>query len=77
MGMRNPSSSSTSKIPVGLSFSGVEGYKAFDVLSKAKDFGYSKSGLVVELLNIFDKSVNKYGEDMALFRLMECANRED
>ena len=75
MALRSLSSSEYKKKPVGLCFTGKEGYKALDVLSQHKDFGYSKSGLVVELLNIYWKARKVYG-DSAMFKLQEFVNKE-
>lgn len=60
------------KIPVGLSFSGMKGYKAFDILEEAKRDGYNKSEIVIELLNIYGKAKEVYGED-ALLHLSLCS----
>lgn len=74
MSLRTPSYEGCEKIPVGLSFSGTEGHKAFDLLSSAREFGYSKSGLVVELINIYGKALEVYGKDLAMYKLMEFVN---
>lgn len=76
MALRTPSSEGCEKIPVGLSFSGTEGYKAFDLLEESRNFGYSKSGLVVELINIYGKAIERFGEELAMYKLMEFVNKK-
>lgn len=74
MSLRTPSYEGCEKIPVGLSFSGTEGHKAYQILNKARDLGYSKSGLVVKLINIYGRALDEYGEDLAMYKLMEAIN---
>lgn len=52
------------KIPVGLSFSGLKGHIAKEILDEAKEKdGIDKSKLVVELLLIYGEAKKKYGSD--------------
>ena len=58
------------KIPVGLSFSGLKGHMAFEILNNLpKKIGVNKSELVVELLLIFGEAYKKHG-DKALYKLL-------
>lgn len=56
------------KVPVGLSFAGKDGYKALEVLND-NQAQYGKSGLVIELLNVFSKAQECLGEDDTIFKL--------
>lgn len=75
MSLRTVETEGFKKKPVGLSFTGRDGYKALDILAKHKDYGYSKSNLVVELLNIYGEARKKYG-DLAMYKLLEFAQEE-
>lgn len=63
MALRMKTDKTTTKISVGLSFSGDKGYEAFDYLKEARKFGYNKSTLVVELLLLLKKYDMKYGKE--------------
>lgn len=64
------------KIPVGLSFSGLKGHMAFDVISNAKSYGFNKSELVVELLLLYGEARKNFGEN-ALLHLQMASKRLD
>lgn len=76
--LRRVSEGSEKKEPVCLTFTGKQGKRALEILGGCKkNFGYSKSGLVVDLINIFQEYVDKYGADMAMYKLLEGVRRED
>lgn len=76
--LRRVSEANEKKEPVCLAFTGKEGKKALRILSGCKkNFGYSKSALVVDLINIFQEYADKYGADMAMYKLLEGVRRED
>ena len=64
------------KVPVGLSFAGEKGYEALEVLKKTKT--YKKSELVVELLLIYKKAQEIFGENNTLAKLwVELENLQE
>ncbi|GAA0071774.1 hypothetical protein UT300003_32990 [Clostridium sardiniense] len=55
------------KVPVGLSFSGEDGYEALKILNNRK--GYTKSALVVDLLLLYKKAQEVLGTEDTIPKL--------
>ena len=63
MSLRSSSIPSKPKVTVTLSFAGVKGYKALDILNNAPNLGVSKSSLVVDALLLYEKFQEEYGNE--------------
>lgn len=52
-----------------VSFVGKEGYEILEFFDdKGSEFEYGKSGLIIELLKIYEEALDAYGKD-AIFRM--------